>query len=238
MSSIRFHRLVELCERTHKHLQLRAARSVDLSLVARNWLFGYYIMEFEQKGAERSELYGKKLITRLASSLAEQGLKGTSATNLRKFRAFYAAYPEIQQTLSVESLPGPSDHPWAIEETAGQLATSFKLGWSHYVVLLTISNNEERRFYEIEASANSWSVRELERQINSALYERLMLSRDKEKARMLAEQGLVIEQARDVIKNPVILEFLSLREEASYTESDPESGIIDKLGQFLLELGK
>ena len=88
---------------THERAQRQAARSVDLSLVVRNWLFGYYIVEFEQRGADRSELYGKKLIDGLAASLAERGLRGTSPTNLRKFRAFYEAYPEIRQTLSAES---------------------------------------------------------------------------------------------------------------------------------------
>ncbi len=238
MSFTSFHRLIKLCEMTHKQLQLRATRSVDMSLVARNWLFGCYIVEFEQAGAERSELYGKKLIDKLASSLAELGLKGTSATNLRKFRTFYEAYPEIQQALSVESIPVSPDSHQIMENLAGQLASTFKLGWSHYVVLLAVSNPKERRFYEIESIANSWSVRELERQINSALYERLMLSRDKKEVRTLAEHGLILEQASDVIKDPVILEFLGLREDSSYSETELESAIIDKLGHFLLELGK
>lgn len=206
--------LAALFETTHQRLQLQAARSVDIALVVRNWLFGYYIVEFENGGAGRSELYGKKLIEKLTASLAERGLKGASPTNLRKFRAFYDAYPEIRQTASVasgqrlpptprdirqtasvESLPARFDSPEAIETLARQLAPCFKLGWSHYVTLLTLSTPEERRFYEIEAVANSWSVRELERQIGSSLYERLALSRDKEEIRKLAEQGLVIEKA-------------------------------------------
>jgi len=251
-----YQRLIERCETTHKRLQLKAARSINMSLVSRNWLFGYYIVEFEQGGAERSELYGRKLFNSLAVSLAELGLKGTSATNLRKFRAFYVAYPSIQQTLSVESaatqvspakiqqtasvesLPVPADGPRTIEVLAGQLASVFKLGWSHYVALLSVTNPEKRRFYEIEASANSWSVRELERQINSALYERLILSRDKEEVCKLARRGLIIERASDIIKNPVILEFLNLREDSSYSETELETAIIDKLEHFLLELGK
>ncbi len=223
----------------------------------RNWLFGYYIVEFENGGAGRSELYGRKLIEKLAASLANRGLRGTSSTNLRKFRAFYEAYPEIRQTASVasgpvlsatpreirqttsvESLPARFDNLEAIETLAGQLAPCFKLGWSHYVTLLTLDTQEERRFYEIEATTNSWSVRELERQINSSLYERLALSRDKDEIRRLAEQGLVIEKAADIIKNPLVLEFLNLRQETTYSESDLESAIIDKLERFLLELGK
>jgi hypothetical protein len=225
MPSSTLQRLATLFEATHQRLQFQAAHSVNVALVVRNWLFGFYIVEFERGGAERSELYGKKLIASLAAALTERGLKGTSPTNLRKFRAFYEAYPEIQQTPSVESaekLSGPAEihqpasvesllahveTPQAIEALAEQWATRFRLGWSHYVTLLTLSNPEERRFYEIEATANSWSVRELERQIDSSLYERLALSRDKEEIRRLAEQGLVIQKAADIIKNPMDLVF-------------------------------
>ena len=98
-----FHGLVVLFEETNRALQARAARSVDVALVVRNWLFGYYIVEYEQGGADRAQLYGKALIDRLATALSGKGLRGISPTNLRKFRAFYEAYPEIQQTLSVES---------------------------------------------------------------------------------------------------------------------------------------
>ena len=103
-----FARLVELCERTHREMQLHAVQTVDRSLVVRNWLFGWYIVEFENGGAERSELYGRALIERLSSRLRDSGLKGCSPTNLRKFREFYRAYPEIQQTASVESI-APSE---------------------------------------------------------------------------------------------------------------------------------
>ena len=114
----------------------------------------------------------------------------------------------------------------------------FSLGWSHYVTLLTIDNPEERRFYEIEAIDNDWSVRELKRQIDSSLYERLALSRDKEEVRRLASAGQVIEKASDLIKDPVVLEFLELEEKPVYSESELETAIIDRLQHFLLELGK
>lgn len=106
------------------------------------------------------------------------------------------------------------------------------------MTLLTLGSSDERRFYEIEAIANSWSVRELERQIGSALYERLALSRDKDEMRRLAEQELVVEKTLDVIKNPYVLEFLDLEERPSYSESELEGAVIDKLEHFLLELGK
>jgi len=118
------------------------------------------------------------------------------------------------------------------------IAAQFQLGWSHYVELLTLDHHDERRFYEIEARANSWSLRELQRQISSSLYQRLALSRNPEEIKRLAEQGLVVEQAADIIKNPVVLEFLGLQEKPTYSEEEFESAIIDKLEHFLLELGK
>lgn len=251
MSSRDFDRLVSLFESTHGLLQRQAARSVDLALVARNWLFGHYLVEYQNAGAARAELYGKALIDRLAAALSRRGLKGISPTNLRKFRAFYEAYPQVQrtmsaesgsrkalseirQTLSVESPAGPALAPTFLDA----LTSQFKLGWSHYVVLLTLADADERRFYELEAVAGAWSVREMERQIGSGLFERLALSRDKDAIRSLAEQGLAVEKPADIVKNPYVLEFLGLAERPRYSERELESAIIDKLEHFLLELGK
>lgn len=249
-----FDRWVDLFSFTNHELQNQAAKSVDIALVTRNWLFGWYIVEYEHGGEERSKLYGKALITRLSKELKVRGIKGMSPTNLRKFREFYSAYSEIQQTLSVKSFLSETSSSQGertntsltalIEQTkatpalAVKLAKIFKLGWSHYVTLLTIDNSDERRFYEIEAVQNSWSVRELKRQIKSSLYERLSLSRDKQKIIELSEKGQVIGTSDDIIKNPYVLEFLNLREKPVYSEHDLESAIIDKLEHFLLELGK
>ena len=259
-----FENLVELCRRTHEETQRSAARAIDHSLVARNWLFGRYIVEYEQHGADRAE-YGRGLIASLSGKLKAGDVKGGSPTNLRKFREFYLAYSEIQQTVSVESteptknrqsisgsreisetpsrilVPLPSEPLLAtqISQTlSAELVKRFSLGWSHYVTLLTIDNPEERRFYEIEAIDNDWSVRELKRQINSSLYERLALSRDKEEVRRLACEGQVVDKASDLIKDPVVLEFLGLEEKPVYSESELETAIIDRLQHFLLELGK
>ncbi|MCK4304338.1 MAG: DUF1016 family protein [Candidatus Eisenbacteria sp.] len=248
-----FESLVELCHKTHEETQGRAARSVDLALVVRNWLFGWYIVEFEQNGADRAE-YGVELINKLADKLA---IKGCSRRGLALSRKFYRCHSEILQTLSAEShieLPGKAlgvslaasdqsltahlGQPGILQTLSAELAQQFVLGWSHHVALLTIDNPDERRFYEIEAAQNQWSVRELERQIASSLFERLALSRDKEEIRTLSRQGQVIEKAADLIKNPMVLEFLGLEEKPAYSESDLESAIIDRLGNFLLELGK
>ncbi|NEX18818.1 DUF1016 domain-containing protein [Thiorhodococcus mannitoliphagus] len=245
--------LVALFEQTHHELQRRAARSVDTALVVRNWLFGYYLVEYVNAGAPRAKLYGKALIDRLAASLKARGMKGVSPTSLRRFRAFYEAYSEIQPKVLVESNSAPSGSTeiqpkalvesrlaglQALESAVRELSEHFQLGWSHYIALQTVRDAQARRFDEIEACANSWGVRELERQIASALYERLALSRDKAEIKKLAEQGLVVEEAADIIKNPYVLEFLDLDEQSSYNEHELETAIIDKLEHFLLELGK
>ena len=141
--------------------------------------------------------------------------KGFSETNLEQMRTFYVRY-SIPQTLSAES----------------------KLSWSHYLILMRIENINARNFYEIEAIQNNWSLRELKRQVNSALYERLVLSKNKEKVKELSIKGQIIEKPQDIIKDPYILEFLGLDEKSDYSENKLETEIINKLEMFLLELGK
>uniref|UniRef100_Q3AS86 Cytoplasmic protein n=1 Tax=Chlorobium chlorochromatii (strain CaD3) TaxID=340177 RepID=Q3AS86_CHLCH len=265
-----YQQLLALFKETHCELQHKAARSVDTALVIRNWLFGWYIVEFEQGGAERTVLYGKSLINRLSQELKSLGLKGISPTSLKQCRTFYLAYekigqalpdqcrgklrisevlqalpaksenelPEIQQALPVISFEVLHNIPQIVHELSTTLAGSFKLGWTHYVALLTISNADERSFYEIEAYHNSWGARELERQIAASLFERLALSRDKEEICQLAQKGQVVEKATDIIKNPFVLEFLGLEEKSSYSEHALETAIINHLEHFLLELGK
>ena len=125
-----------------------------------------------------------------------------------------------------------------LQSASTELFARFTLGWSHYVTLLSVTDPDARRFYEIEAADNGWSVRELKRQLASSLYQRLALSRDQHEVRRLAHEGQVVEKASDLIKDPVVLEFLGLEEKPAYSESDLESAIIDRLQQFLLELGK
>ena len=112
-----------------------------------------------------------------------------------------------------------------------------KLSWSHYLKLMRIDDENERNFYEIEAYKNNWSLKELQRQYDSALYTRLALSRDKNKVIELSEKGLIIEKPKDAIKDPYILEFIGLPEHSSYSENDLEQNLIDKIEHFLLELG-
>ncbi len=240
---MRFEQLVELIERTHYELHSRAARSVDAALVIRNWLFGWYIVEYEQKGEDRAE-YGSRLLPRISQQLKQAGIKGASVTNLKNCRLFYERFQVIGQTVSDQSdsqpeLPRVQADRIAISQTlSDQLQGRFCLGWSQYVFLMGIANMDERRFYEIEVQENRWSLRELKRQFDSSLYERLALSRDKKQVKKLSEKGQLVGKAADLLKEPYVLEFLGLDEKNAYSESDLETAIIDKLEHFLLELGK
>ena len=175
---------------------------------------GRLIVEEEQHGNIRAE-YGKETLKNLSIKLTTNYGKGFSVTNLKQMRDFYLTY-QIRQTVSDQ----------------------FTLSYSHYLFLMRIDNPEERKFYEIESSQNNWSLRELKRQFDSALYERLSLSKDKEKVKSLAVQGQIIENPCDIVKDPYVLEFLGLPEKAYYSESELESRLIEKLENFLLELGK
>ncbi|MEA1965609.1 MAG: PDDEXK nuclease domain-containing protein [Candidatus Aerophobetes bacterium] len=153
--------------------------------------------------------------------------RGFSPTSLKMMRLFYQTFP-IRQTVSDES------------QKQQTLSAKFEpmLSWSHYCELLKVDEPLARSFYEKEAIQNNWSVRELKRQINSMLFERLALSKDTKAVMKMAEKGQIIEKPEDTIKDPCILEFLNLKEKTSYTESQLEQALIDKLQYFLLELGK
>ncbi|MCW7541659.1 PDDEXK nuclease domain-containing protein [Aquabacterium sp. A7-Y] len=229
-----------------------AARSVNALMTASYWEIGRRIVEFEQGGQGRAA-YGEALIERLATDLSARFGRGFSRQNLWQMRAFHLAWPANQalQTLPAKSgaarilqtLSGESAAPhnlqtasWTFPDLSA-LAQAFPLPWSAYVRLLSVRNPQARAFYETEALRGGWTVRQLDRQINSQFYERTALSSNK--AAMLekgevAEPGDVItpEQA---IKDPFVLEFLNLKDE--YAESDLEEGLIHHLADFLLELG-
>ena len=188
--------------------------NINTTMTKTYFLIGKRIVEEEQNGNERAT-YGKNLIKNLSKKLTNEFGKGFSERNIEQMRKFYKTY-SISQTVSDQ----------------------FKLSWSHYLILMRMENIEERNFYEIESIQNNWSLRELRRQIDSALYERLVLSRDKEKVKELAFKGQVIEKPEDVVKDPYILEFLGLEEQSNYSENKLETEIINNLEKFLLELGK
>jgi predicted nuclease of restriction endonuclease-like (RecB) superfamily len=200
------------------------ARGVDLAQVQTCFLIGRNIVEHEQAGEERAA-YGQEVLKALAERLTAEFGRGFSKANLQYMRRFFLLYQDrapIAQTVSGQfhSLPDIS------------------LSWSHYVFLLGIETPGEREFYEIEATNQDWSLRELKRQFDSSLYERLALSRDKEGIKKLARHGQVVSQPADLLKEPMVLEFLGLREQQRFSESELESAIITRIEQFLLELGK
>ena len=185
---------------------------VNQILVKTYWGIGRLIVEYEQGGKEKVE-YGSKLFEKIATDLKKKYGKGFSRSNIIYMRLFYLKYPK-SQTLSNQ------------------------LNWSHYVELLSVSDDLGRSFYEKQCLKEKWSVRELRRQINSMLFERIALSKDKKEVLGLAKQGQIIKQEKDVIKEPYILEFLGIPENYKYSEKELEQKIIDNLQMFLLELGK
>ncbi len=203
-----------------KQARQRAYQSINLSMVTAYWLIGKRIVEEDQHGESRAE-YGKALLKTLSTQLQVEFGKGFSVDNLQNMRLFYLEYSNYE-TLSRNFASTPK----------------FKLSWSHYLMLIGIKDVNERSFYEIESVENNWSLRELKRQYDSGLYMRLALSTDKTGIMKLAEKGQIMESPADAIKEPYILEFLDLKEQYRYSESELENALIDKLEEFLLELGK
>ncbi|GHV13628.1 hypothetical protein FACS1894219_08700 [Clostridia bacterium] len=217
-----------------------AKQQLDTTIVTTYYEVGRMIVEREQQGQKRAQ-YGTKLIKGLSEYLTEQYGRGFSIVNLQSIRKFYQVYaPSNQQTLSAKSEIGESLISVFGSDTQKQQTPSakFRLSWSHYQILMRIENEDARRFYEIEATSQQWSVRQLQRQVGSSLYERLALSRDKDNVMALANEGQTIENPRDIFKSPYVLEFTGLEERPHYSESELEQALIDNLQKFLLELGK
>ncbi len=225
------------------------ARGVDILHVLTNFEIGRRIVEHEQSGQRRAG-YGQQLLIELSTRLTEEFGRGFSRPNLEYMRKFYLLWrdriaPISQKPIGKLALPEKCQKPSdkldladMSEVALPQPATAFPLSWSHYVLLLSVKDPDERSFYEIEAAREGWSVPELKRQKASALYERLALSRDKKGIRRLAQEGQIVSRPEDVLKQPYVLEFLGLDEKAAYSESDLESALIGHLEKFLLELGK
>ena len=207
-----YQKLVDTIGITIESARQKAIQAVNNELLKANWEIGKYIVEYEQHGNEKAE-YGSSLLTNLSKDLKIRFGKGFSKSNVYLMRQFYLKYQIFQ------SLTG-------------------KLTWTHYSELLSVSDDYVRGFYEKQAINENWSVRELKRQINSSLFERLALSKDKKGILKLSEHGQIISEPKDIIKDPYVLEFLQIPEEHRMTESKLEQKIIDNLQTFLLELGK
>lgn len=191
------------------------AREVNNELLLSYWKIGKIVVKYEQNDSIRA-VYGKQTLKQLSKELTLELGKGFSVSNMQFMRRFYQEY-DIQQTLSV------------------------KLTWSHYCELLSISDKEKRSFYEKEAANANWSVREMKRQINTSLYERLLLSKgeiNKQEVLKLAEKGVELSKPSDMIKDPYVFEFLGLPEDKPVMESDLEKALVEQIEKFLLELGR
>ncbi len=257
-----FSRVVDIIEAARGHV----TRSVNTAMVQAYWLIGREIVEVEQRGVKRAG-YGERVVEGLAGRLAGRVGKGFSVPNLRNMRQFYLTYregsalpealggstnrsekrsalPSVSGSSKIRSaVPGESRagiRTAALGRSADPTPAAFPpyLGWTHYMILMRVANPTARAFYEIEAVRESWSSRELERQIASLLFERLAKSRDKEKVLALARRGHQVEVPADVLKDPFVLEFLGLDERSCWRERDLEQAIIDRIEEFLLELGK
>ena len=202
----------------------KTVRQINTVMVETYWQVGCLIVEEEQKGQERAK-YGEYLIQRLSKDLINKFGKGFTYANIKNMRQFYLTYSKLY-ALRSQSLKNKS------------YALRSQLSWTHFRMLMRIDNELERNFYEIETVKNNWSSRELDRQINSLLFERLSLSRNKKKVIELSQKGQIIENPEDVIKNPYILEFLGIPEKSYYVEKQLEQKLIDHLQEFVLELGK
>ena len=245
-----FEKLVSSIRQAHEEMAAQAGRAVNLSLTLRNWLIGFYITVYEQNGSDRAE-YGTRLLENLSSRLAEGGMDGVASRSLRQYRQFYLVYPEIWQTPSAktferlipssiwQTLPAKSktSPPGPKQPAIQGLELIQKLSFSHFAELIAIPDETKRIFYEIECIRGNWSVRELKRQINSLYYERSGLSKDKKKLAALAQEGAESADPKLAIRDPYVFEFLGLKPREVMSESHLEEQLLDKLQEFLLELG-
>lgn len=233
-----------------QNAQQQVLRTVNSTMTYTYFEIGRMIVEEEQNGKERAE-YGKQILKGLSQQLTKEFGKGFSLSSLEQIRKFYLIYSNSTMLLRILNIQIPQTLSTELDSQKTQslstefknidfqtLISFFKLTWSHYTFLMRIDDEKERSFYEIESEKHNWSVRELKRQYDSALYTRLALSRDKEGVLKLSEEGQIIEKPKDIIKDPYILEFLGLPELHNYSESELEQEIINKLEHFLLELGE
>ncbi|MFM2157368.1 MAG: hypothetical protein RL516_2117 [Bacteroidota bacterium] len=246
--------------------QKQVVQNVNSTMVLTYFEIGRMIVEYEQNGKMRAD-YAKETLKILSDKLTDQFGKGYSIDNLERIRKFYLIYNNRISASVMRKLENNKQLSQNIignQKSASVMRKSkinienkninndklksasvmrkfkipFSLSWTHYLLLIKIEDDAERNFYEIEATQNNWSVRELQRQFNSALYNRLAKSRDKKGVKELAKRGQLIEKPADALKSHYVLEFLNLKELDRYTESDFESAIIDRLEEFMLELGK
>ncbi len=253
-----FTALVDVIRRVHEECAAAVNRTVNTTLTLRNWVIGFYIVEYEMHGADRAK-YGEGVITALADALVISGIPRCDRRELYRYRVFHLAYPQIVEALSpllppnseiVQAVSGQSSFasyeaasPLSIVETVSpQLALSGRklvdsLSFSHFAELIDIEDPLKRAFYEIECIRGNWSVRALKRQIATLYYERSGLSTDKEKLADMAHAAAEKAEPKLTIRDPCIFEFLGLKASEAVSESNLEAALLDNLHEFLMELG-
>jgi len=237
-----FEELIDNVYQTHYLLQQNAQKAINLNLTIRNWLIGCYIVEFEQNGEDRAK-YGTRLLEKMAKSLKVKKIKGLDAQSLRVCRTFYSVYPQFLkiasqkiQNLNHIRIRGSVTRELQDEHPILPEVLLSRLSYTHFVEVIRKDDPLERLFYEVEAIKNNWSVRELERAIDTGMYVRTGLSKDKE-AIIRKFKNQKPAQNLDVFRDPYVWEFFGLEERASYSESELEQAILNHLQEFLIELG-
>lgn len=244
-----FEQLVHTISHTHEHFYNEAVSAVNRSLTVRNWLFGFYVIEYEQNGEDRAK-YGSKLLKNISEKLREKGVSGISERNIRNYRQFYIAYPQIISVLSELFLP---ESIWQLSTAKSEvvLYSAEKenfgvkpellinhLSFTHLIELTREENLLKRAFYEIQSIKGNWTVEELKRQMGSLLFERTGLSKNKEKLLQITREEAVQLLPSDIIRDPYIFEFIGLKQHEVMKEDKLEKALLDHIQKFLLELGK
>ncbi len=240
-NDVLFESIKELIDSSRKSI----TENINRTLLFTYYQIGLYIVENEQKGKKRAE-YALGTLGELSKKLTKEFGRGFTERNLELMRKFYLFFSKqvLKMMLQKQSLETPkaksviSISKMERDEISKSVISELRLSWTHYIILMRIKNEDELKFYEFEASENNWSVRELQRQYNSSLYERIALSKKGRETRNILEERKGISNPVEFLKEPYVLEFLELKEEISYTESQLEEAIIDKIEKFLMELGK
>lgn len=242
-----FQHLVQQIKVVHENLLKQVTKAVNTGLTFRNWLMGHYIYEYEQHGEDRAN-YGEHLLSNLSQNLQKYGLKRISERELRRYRLFYLTYPQIREALTPELYSHVQTNQQMAagseirESLTPELATPGgqlleRLSFTHLSELIAIEDSQKRYFYEIECICGGWSVRELKRQIASLYYERSGLSDDKKKLSELTLDKSEQQSPKQIIRDPYIFEFLGIKPKEVMNESDLEEALLERLQNFLLELG-
>ena len=244
-ASLTFDVLISSIQAADSHFGAQAVRAVNLALTLRNWCIGLYIAEFELRGADRAR-HGELLLKELSHELRSRGVSNTGRRQLYQYLAFYRAYPQIVRSLPAQLLdlvPGSADLEGKVRSATALLAFPpeillSRLSYTHFELLISLEDDLRRGFYEVEAIRGQWSVRELRRQIGSLLFERTGLSTDKTGLAELVRQGVETSGPALAIRDPYVFEFLGIKPREVMGESDLEDALLDKVQDFLLELGR